>query len=635
MDSFGAGPDSNASDTTPLPQTPDGAPPMPPYPSPAQQPADVPAPQHLTPAAVRKLITDAGVTQLYDIQLIQRLVAKGKLNAHHIGDFVSQARAHGQNVQTFALTSKLAGEADLVAVTAELYGMQPVVLSQTAIEEDIALLITAEQANMWRVLPYSRDELGQLLVAISDPQDVSARENLQRALPRETIQWRFALDAELTMALDRVYQDAASAAAVNQQLQRIAAETVREERITVRGSGLDGGIIGLVNSIIHRAEKEGASDIHIEPRERDTMVRFRVDGMLREAMRPLPQGETTKQVIARIKTLANMKTDERRRPQDGRVTIAVGAKPLDLRVVTVPTIYGEQVTIRLLDQTRAMLSLEDLGMTQDNLHRYEQAIRLPHGCAIITGPTGSGKSTTLYSSAVRVVSPERKFISIEDPVEYRIPGITQIDVSGHGESKMDFAEALRAILRSDPDIVMVGEIRDRETAMTAVEAALTGHFLYSTLHTNDALGSVSRLQRLKVEPLLIAEAVAVFVAQRLVRRLCTECKLAYRAETGYLHGMRAPAWALKQAEEQGGLQVFRAREGGCTACRGTGYRGRTGVHEVITMTEELKNAIVANAAHEQLERLVRSQGMHSLRDDAFIKVAAGVTSMEELARVMV
>jgi type IV pilus assembly protein PilB len=278
-----------------------------------------------------------------------------------------------------------------------------------------------------------------------------------------------------------------------------------------------------------------------------------------------------------------------------------------------------------------MLSLEELGMTPANLARYETAIKRAHGCAIITGPTGSGKSTTLYSSALRVVTDERKFISIEDPVEYRLPGITQIDVSGYGEQALTFSTALRAVLRSDPDIILVGEIRDQETAKTAVEAALTGHFLYSTLHTNDALSAISRLLRLGIEPFLTAEAVAVLVAQRLVRRLCDECKVSYEASPEILRGLQAPASFIESGQS---LQLFQATPGGCEACRRQGYRGRTGVHEVITMSEELKTLIIAGTPQEELTRLVRSQGMHSLRDDAFLKVAAGITSVDELARVI-
>jgi type II secretory ATPase GspE/PulE/Tfp pilus assembly ATPase PilB-like protein len=466
------------------------------------------------------------------------------------------------------------------------------------------------------------------MVAISNPEDQAARDNLQRALPREHILYRFALPAELTIALDRVYRDASSSAGVNASIAAVAREVRFEERIVVRDT--DGSIIQLVDSIIQKAAKEDASDIHIEPREHHTDVRFRIDGILRVSMRPIPSGPITTRMVARIKTLADLKPDERRLPQDGRITITVGAnKQMELRVVTVPTIYGEQVTMRLLDKDRAMLSLEALGMTPNNLVRYEAAIQQPHGCCIITGPTGSGKSTTLYSSAMRVVDSERKFISIEDPVEYRLPGITQIDVSRQGDRALDFAGALKAILRSDPDIIMVGEIRDQETAITAMEASLTGHFLYSTLHTRDALEAITRLGRLKIEPFLVAEAVAVLVAQRLVRCLCPACRVPYIATPDFLHGVGAPTWA--QGQE---LQLYKASPEGCPACNELGYRGRTGVHEVVTMTEELKQLITVGTSQEELVRFVRSQDMHSLRDDAFIKVAGGITSMEELARVV-
>jgi type II secretory ATPase GspE/PulE/Tfp pilus assembly ATPase PilB-like protein len=327
--------------------------------------------------------------------------------------------------------------------------------------------------------------------------------------------------------------------------------------------------------------------------------------------------------------MAQMRVDEHRLPQDGRATTRIGSerKPLDLRVVSAPTIYGEQISMRILDPNQAMLSLEELGMTARNLENYRRAISKPHGVCLVTGPTGSGKSTTLYSSLTEVVTPQKKLISIEDPVEYRLQGITQMDVSGRVE-EFNFASALRSILRSDPDIIMVGEIRDRETAQISIDAALTGHFLYSTLHTNSALGSVVRLDRIGVDRFLTAEAIEVVVAQRLIRKLCN-CKLPQVLDEALLISLEAPEWARVP-----GRTVYRLNPQGCERCAGQGFLGRTGIHEVLPFSEDIRGAIVSGYPVEELELIARREGILSLREDAFYKMWNGETSIEEMARVV-
>jgi type IV pilus assembly protein PilB len=581
--------------------------------------------------ALRQRITAAGVTDIFNMRLIEFLVQRGMLPSADIETFIGQAREHGHSLTAHAVTSGIAQEIDLLRITAALHNMEMVTLSTVEVEESLARLLRPEQALDWRVLPYSRNDLGELLIAISDPDDVGMRENVTRSLPRERVKFMVASPSELNLYIEHIFggvQQAAVAQSVEQAVARTALAG-GGETFVVRSGGSDVPIIRLVDDMIDQARRSGASDIHIEPKEAQTNVRFRIDGRLREISAIPPR--LTPQVISRIKTVAGMRIDERRLPQDGRITMMLQNQPIELRVVTAPTIYGEQVTMRLLDPAQAMLSLEALGMSKANLERYLRAINQPFGCAFITGPTGSGKSTTLYSSLQRIVTPDQKIVSIEDPVEYRMGGISQMDVSG--SAKMNFAQALRSILRSDPDIIMVGEIRDQETALISIEAALTGHFLYSTLHTHDALSAIIRLERLGVERFLVAEATSVIVAQRLIRRLCDTCRQEFAAGPDYLRGLLAPAWAIEQAADHP-LRFFQANPRGCAACQGQGYRGRTGVHEVVAMTEQLRHDIIAGHSVEELELLVRGQKMASLRDDAFTKVYAGLTSMEEMARTV-
>lgn len=581
----------------------------------------------LTPAALRQILTNAGVTDRFDSQVMTFIIESRRLALENIAHFVQEAQTQGRDISTQALRMSYIEEEDLTTIASRLYNIEPVFFSQTDLDIDIASLITEEEARSWRALPYGRDEIGHLLVAIPDPKDLSARERIQRKLPRETIIFKFAPAKEFEQALDAVYRT---------DITTTLPEGTAPARMVVRAE-IDPATVRTVKSFIMRAVRDDASDIHIEPHEDgDTEMRFRLDGDLRTVQK-FEAGAPTDQIIACIKTMAEMKIDERYHPQDGRIagkTIAEQAP--NLRVETLPTTNGEQLHIRLLDQSRAALSLEQLGMSHDNLKRYEAAINKAHGCALITGPTGSGKSTTLYSSVQRVFDVERKFVSIEDPVEFKIEGMTQIDCSGHGGKKIEFDEALRAILRSDPDTILLGEIRDRKTAAVAIEAALSGHYLYSTLHSRDALGSVTRLRRLDIDPYLIAESVVVMVAQRLVLLLCPKCRVAQRAKIDYLKRIDAPEWAIELATKEDGLRVFRPNEGGCEYCRGRGYRGRTGIFEVVAMTDELREMISDGTTDpKEMERYVREQGMESMRGDALRKVLDGATSFAEYFRIVI
>ncbi|MGH9055386.1 MAG: GspE/PulE family protein, partial [Acidimicrobiales bacterium] len=358
----------------------------------------------------------------------------------------------------------------------------------------------------------------------------------------------------------------------------------------------------------------------------DLRVRYRIDGVLHEVMRPPRNIQSG--IISRLKVMADINIAERRVPQDGRVSTVIGGRGVDLRVATLPTVHGEKIVMRILDKSTALLRLSDLGFLPENMARYEVSYRKPYGTILVTGPTGSGKSTTLYATLNILNDESKNVITVEDPVEYQLEGINQIQVNV--KAGMTFAAALRSILRSDPDIVLVGEIRDRETATIAVEAALTGHLVLTTLHTNDAASTPGRLIEMGVEPFLVGSAIDCVVAQRLARRLCEKCKQPYVPEVPELRELR---WDFERlGGTDGPITVFRAK--GCGACGGTGFRGRFAVHEVLEVTEEVERLIVERGHSDDLRKIALAQGMLTLRQAGMAEVAAGVTSIEEILRVI-
>jgi type IV pilus assembly protein PilB len=382
-------------------------------------------------------------------------------------------------------------------------------------------------------------------------------------------------------------------------------------------------IVKYVNVLVTQAIQDGASDIHIEPQEDGLRVRYRIDGVLHEVMRS-PRGIQSG-VISRLKIMSDIDIAERRVPQDGRMSVTVSGRKIDLRVATLPTVWGEKVVLRILDNSTARLALTDLGFEASNYERYSASFHKPYGMILVTGPTGSGKSTTLYATLNIIARPEINVITVEDPVEYRLPGINQVQVNF--KAGLTFAAALRSILRADPDVVLIGEIRDHETAQIAVEAALTGHLVLSTLHTNDAPSAITRLTEMGIEPFLVGSALDAVLAQRLARRLCPRCKEPYTPEPEELLAAGFP-WL--PGEEMPVLY----HPAGCSSCAHTGYKGRLALHEVMQATEEIERLTVARASASDIAHAARREGMHSLRDDGMIKVAEGVTSIEEILRVV-
>jgi type IV pilus assembly protein PilB len=398
------------------------------------------------------------------------------------------------------------------------------------------------------------------------------------------------------------------------------------QTVNFGASGEDASVIQLVQRVISEAVERGSSDIHFEPQEEEMRVRYRIDGVLQEAA--IVPSSVIPAVTSRIKILSDLDIAERRIPQDGRVTTQVDGKMIDLRVATLPAQYGENVVMRILDSSKAMISMEQLGMLPQAMERFTKAFSQSHGAVLVTGPTGSGKSTSLYAALNQLNTIDKNIITIEDPVEYQLEGLTQVQVNK--KAGLTFAAGLRSMMRADPDIIMVGEIRDRETAQIAIESALTGHLVLSTLHTNDAPGALTRLNEMGVEPFLTGSAVSSVLAQRLARKLCTHCCEMYSPTTDEMIKARVSPEVAAAAD---GVVFYRKK--GCPRCGQTGYKGRIGVYQMLVMSETLEGLAASKASREELERAAIEEGMRTLWDDGLAKVASGLTSLEELARVTV
>jgi general secretion pathway protein E len=472
-----------------------------------------------------------------------------------------------------------------------------------------------------RVLPLKRED-GGVLLAMADPGDQEARQALEVALGAPVTPLA-APEGEILEAIDAVYQPGSPMARLVGDLEPEELDLMHEETSEIghlRDMAREAPIIQLVNLLVLRAIQMGASDIHLEPFEDAFRVRYRRDGVLYEVESP-PRGLQAA-VLSRLKIMARMDIAERRLPQDGRFRLKVHGHDIDFRVSTLPTLLGESMVIRILDREKVILDLHRLGFPPRELEQFDGMIHKPHGMILVTGPTGSGKTTTLYAALERINSPEKKIITIEDPVEYRLTGVTQMQVKpGIG---LTFARGLRHIVRQDPDVVLVGEIRDRETAEIAIHAALTGHLVFSTLHTNDAAGAVTRLLEMGIEDFLLASAILGIMAQRLVRLICPECKEALPPGAGREEIRGEVPANLPERLYQGQ---------GCPACAHTGYQGRTGIYELLLVEEAMRQLILRHADAAALRSAAMSQGMQTLAEDGWSKVAQGLTTIPEVLRV--
>jgi type IV pilus assembly protein PilB len=511
-------------------------------------------------------------------------------------------------------------EAQLVQALARQVGMEFVELTEYPVDRSAVALLPGNVCRRYTVLPIAIAE-GQLVLAMSNPGNVLALDDV-RAITGRTVLPVVATHDDLVAAIDRHCRADEEIEDIASALEESHAE---ENDLSAVGDAVedDAPIVRFVNILVTQAIQDRASDIHIEPAEKDMLVRYRIDGVLHEMQRAPKQIQSG--VISRLKIMSDIDIAERRKPQDGRMSVMHNGRKVDLRVATLPTVWGEKVVMRILDNSTASLDLRELSFLDDNYEVYKESYSKPYGMILVTGPTGSGKSTTLYATLNAVARPEINVITVEDPVEYRLPGINQVQVNP--KAGLTFASALRSILRSDPDVVLLGEIRDHETAQIAIEAALTGHLVLSTLHTNDAPSAVTRLVEMGIEPFLVGSALDCVVAQRLARRLCEKCKEPYVPSEVELIAARFP-W--NPGEEI--PTVYRPV--GCSACSRTGYRGRMAIHEVMRVTEEIERHAVARSSAAEIGRTAREQGMITLRDDGWTKVLLGLTSIEEILRVV-
>jgi type IV pilus assembly protein PilB len=543
------------------------------------------------------------------------LVELGFVSEDRARQAIEEARTAGVLPERLLLEQGVINSDQLSRATAERYRLDHIDLAAYQVDMAAANLIPVNTARRYRAVPVGFVDKQTLLVAMSDPTNVVAADDIKIAT---------ALDCRVAVAAE---EDIESLIGRLNTLQSAVTEAVAEgeedeelaEVASVEVSAEDAPVIKLVYSILGQAVGEGASDVHFEPGDGEMRVRFRVDGVLREAAH-VPK-RMVNAVVSRVKIMSDLNIAEKRVPQDGRVSVTVEDRRVDLRITTLPTQRGEGATIRILDQEKSELGLDDLGMDGDARERFEQAFGQAYGAVLVTGPTGSGKSTTLYAALQALNQVEKNIITIEDPVEYRLNGINQINVNR--KAGLDFATGLRSILRADPDIVMVGEIRDGETARIAIEAALTGHMMLSTLHTNDAPGAITRLNKMGIEAFLTASAVDCVVAQRLARRLCSHCKR---------RAIVLPE-ALADAGVRVGVEVEAYEPVGCPRCNQSGYRGRVGLYSVMRVSDRIAEMAIAQASEAEIGAVAQEEGMRTLREDGVDKVRRGQTSLEEVLRV--
>jgi type IV pilus assembly protein PilB len=557
-------------------------------------------------------------------KLGETLLAEGKITRAQLDEALSVQRHDQRQLGQILLSAGYVSSADLAMALAKRLRLKFVELTEQDVDRSVMTVVESKVLRKHNMLPL-RIENGRLVVAMSDPTNFYAIEDL-RMLSGYPITPVVAVEDEIQRVFNRVY---ALGGDVTKMLEDAAGESSETEPGVVElGEHMNAEnapVIRLVGSILQRAVGEGASDIHFEPRVDELTVRMRVDGVLRKIMSVPPKLQSG--ILARLKILADLDIAERRLPQDGRFSVRLGTQKLDLRAAILPTVFGEKVVLRLLDTSTVQANLANLGFARETLEKYKQVYTRPYGTVLVTGPTGSGKSTTLYATLEELNSPEKNIITVEDPVEYRMPGINQVQVNP--KVGLTFASGLRSILRADPDVVMIGEIRDRETAKTSVEAALTGHLVLATLHTNNAPAAVTRLIDMGVEPFLTSSAVDCVIAQRLARRLCGRCKRPIELGEEALSAIGFPPDRLPE----GGCKFHEAV--GCERCSGTGYRGRIGIYEMMILTDEIRELVLRRASSDEIGRVAEASGMVRLREDGLSKAAQGITTVEEVLRTVV
>jgi type II secretion system protein E len=529
------------------------------------------------------------------------------------------------NVVDLLVKDGVVSETDISRTLATQAHMDWIDISAMVIPPDVIKQIRAEDARRFKVIPVAFGETG-LVVAVSDPLDIDTIDSLSFLLQRE-LELVCSSPEKIRDALIKYYGTADEASDILQE--RIGEDVdlgleIGEAGVMAEGDETDAPIIRMVSMLLIEAHRAGASDIHLEPLDKKFRVRFRIDGVLQEMQAPPKRLQSA--IVSRLKIMTgSMSIAEKRLPQDGRIQVKIKKKPIDLRVSTIPTNHGESVVMRVLDKSSLMMGLPELGFLSDDQETFERLIKLPDGILLVTGPTGSGKTSTLYACLNYVNKPDRKIITVEEPIEYQMNGINQVQVNM--DVGMTFPAALRSILRQAPNIIMIGEIRDLETASIATNASLTGHLVFSTLHTNDAPSAVARLIDIGVQPFLVASSVRAIMAQRLVRRLCPNCKQPGELSETELRALQVEAGQLREA------QVMKAV--GCELCRNTGYKGRMGIFEIFIIDDEVRHMINKRSSTLNLRQKARELGMRTLREDGVRKVLAGLTSAEEVISITI
>lgn len=556
-------------------------------------------------------------------RLGQILIDLGYLSEDQLWDVLeAQKQSPGEVIGQVAVRIGFATQAQVTEALAEQWGMPIINLTETTVMPKVLELVPMTMAELYKVMPVSiKDDV--LTVAMSDPQNVAALDDLRNFLGVE-VRGAVSNLKDVEEAVRRYYADK------EESIEDVIGKLEEDDPGEVAARGYDlaadaeladaAPIRKLLNMIMLLAIKDQASDIHFEPFEDEFKVRVKADGMLYE-MVPPPR-HLANAIVTRIKVMSELDIAERRLPQDGRIELNVGGNSVDLRVSVLPTMFGESVVMRVLDRTVVQLDLNKIGMDPNTLSRFHLMIKRPNGIVLVTGPTGSGKTTTLYSALNALNDVETKIITTEDPIEYEIDGLIQVPVNP--DINVTFATVLRAILRHDPDTILVGEIRDYETAEVAVQSALTGHLVFSTLHTNDAPSSITRLRDMGIEPFLITASVEGILAQRLVRRICSECRTQFEPSDELLMELQLPVQKARQ------YKFYYGR--GCQRCNNSGYKGRTGIHELLDVTDDIRDLVTSNASVDDLRNVARNQGMTTLREAGLKLIFDGVTTIDEIVR---
>ena len=576
-------------------------------------------------------VTDGQTTTTIDAQVIedsdligQRLVARHWISPEQLAYALRLQADRISRIGEILIEQGLISSAQLTEALAEQVGMSFIAeIDPETIDPALVVPFTLSYAREHEFVPLRRDG-HRIIVAVADPLELDGLDDLH-ALFRVEVEPVAAAPQEIHKAINRVFDRRAGAEQVVGEVAEdeelgIADEIDQIEKDIMDVADDEAPIIRLVNSVLNQAVKEKVSDIHIEPYEKDVVIRFRKDGVLSEVVRAPKRLQAS--IASRIKIMGDLNIAEKRLPQDGRIRIKIAGRDVDLRLSTVPTGHGERLVLRLLDTSAVLLDLAKLGFDRQNLDTFERLIKRPYGIVLVTGPTGSGKTTTLYAALTRINNPEINILTIENPVEYQLDGIGQMQVN----PKIDFtfSRGLRAILRQDPDVVLIGEIRDLETAEIAVQASLTGHLVFATIHTNDAASTFTRLTDMGIEPFLTSSSVAACLAQRLVRTLHHDCRQAYAPRSHELAQLGV------SSDLMDGMSFY--KPGGCEIC-GNGYKGRAGLYELLVVDDEIKSLVVQRAESSRIKRVAIQAGMRTLRDDGAMKVLSGVTSVDEVMRV--